>query len=200
MNPVRVSKYLAKVLRHDPAGAGISLDPQGWAPVTDILAAVERRFGPFCRARLEQLVRADDKQRYAFSEDGLRIRANQGHSVGVDLGLAPVAPPPLLYHGTKAELLPAILRDGLRKGRRTHVHLSADVVTARKVGDRRAGQTAVLTVRSGDTHGCAFYRSANGVWLTEHVPPSYLLHNVDHLGGTPPPAGRRNRDDLRREP
>ena len=175
MNPVRVSKYLARILRHDPAAAGLVLDPQGWAPVGDVLAAVARRFGPFDRADLTRLVQANDKQRYALSPDGGMIRANQGHSVAVDLGLDLAAPPPLLYHGTKAALLPAIRRDGLLRGRRTHVHLSADVATASRVGDRRPGATAVLTVRSGDMHDRPFFRSANGVWLTDHVPPDYLL-------------------------
>ena len=175
MNPVRVSKYLARILRHDPVAAGLALDLQGWTPVADVLAAVSRRFGPFDRADLERLVQANDKQRYALSPDGSMIRANQGHSVAVDLGLDPAMPPPLLYHGTIAALLPAIRRDGLLKGRRTHVHLSADVATATRVGNRRPGATVVLTVRSGDMRDHPFFRSANGVWLTDHVLPAYLL-------------------------
>jgi len=175
VNPVRVSKYLARILRHDPPAPGLALDPQGWAPVHDVLAAVARRFGPFDGADLARLVHANDKQRFAFSPDGSMIRANQGHSVAVDLGLDPAVPPPLLYHGTKAALLPAIRRDGLLRGRRTHVHLSADVATATQVGDRRPGATVVLTIRSGDMRDRPFFRSANGVWLTDHVPPAYLL-------------------------
>lgn len=175
MNPIRVSKYLARILRHAPAAAGLALNRQGWAPVDDVLAALARRFGPFDRADLTRLVHANDKQRYALSPDGSMIRASQGHSVAVDLGLDPAVPPPLLYHGTKAALLPAIRRGGLLKGRRTHVHLSADVATAAQVGDRRPGDTVILTIRSGDMRDHPFFRSANGVWLTDHVPPAYLL-------------------------
>ncbi|CAA9482243.1 MAG: RNA:NAD 2'-phosphotransferase [uncultured Sphingomonadaceae bacterium] len=178
MNSVRISKYLARILRHDPAGAGIVLDPQGWASVADVLTAVGRRFGGFGAAELTQLVRANDKQRLALSPDGARIRANQGHSVAIDLGLEPMVPPPLLYHGTKADRLLSIIRDGLQKGRRTHVHLSADAVTAVRVGSRRPGPVAVLGVRSGDMQGHAFYCSANGVWLTDYVPPAYLFDCV----------------------
>jgi len=175
VSPVRISKFLARILRHDPGSAGIVLNGQGWAPVSDVLAAIERRFGPFGEAGLRELVRADDKRRYALSPDGRHIRANQGHSVAVDLGLEPADPPPLLYHGTKADRLASILHHGLNKGRRTHVHLSADVETAAKVGNRRPGPTAVLTVRSGEMRDHVFFRSANGVWLTDNVPPAYLL-------------------------
>jgi putative RNA 2'-phosphotransferase len=174
MDPVRVSKFLARILRHDPASAGIVLDANGWAPVADILAAIRRRFGPFDATSLEELVRDSDKQRYSLSADRLRIRANQGHSLVVDLGLEPRLPPALLYHGTKAHLLPLIERDGLVSGRRTHVHLSTDRETAAKVGNRRSGQAIVLIVQSGMMHDHLFFRSVNGVWLTDHVPARYL--------------------------
>jgi putative RNA 2'-phosphotransferase len=171
-----VSKYLALILRHKPEAAGLALDGKGWAPVEDVLRAVQRRFGAFTQADLEELVRTNDKQRYALSESGTRIRASQGHSVGVDLGLEPAAPPPLFYHGTAARFLPSILLQGLVRGKRHHVHLSGDRETARKVGARRAGETVILEVRSGEmaAAGHLFYRSANGVWLTEAVPPRWL--------------------------
>jgi putative RNA 2'-phosphotransferase len=171
-----VSKYLALILRHKPEAAGLRLDAQGWAPVAEVLAAVQRRFGAFSHAELEELVRTNDKQRYAFDETGDRIRASQGHSVAVELDLEPAAPPALLYHGTVDRFLDSILKQGLVKGRRHHVHLSGDEETARKVGGRRAGETVILAVRAGEmaAAGHGFYRSANGVWLTDRVPPDYL--------------------------
>jgi putative RNA 2'-phosphotransferase len=170
----QISKFLALILRHDPAAGGISLEDQGWADAEAVLAAVQHRFGLFTRADLDELVRSNDKQRYAFDETGTLIRANQGHSVPVDLALEPVEPPAILYHGTKRATLEAILREGLRPGRRRHVHLSADIDTARKVGDRRRGETVILELPSGAMAGHLFYRSANGVWLTDHVPPEFL--------------------------
>ena len=172
----QVSKYLALILRHNPQAGGLTLDEAGWAPVEAVLAAVQKRFGPFTRDDLETLVRDNDKKRYAFDETGTRIRASQGHSVAVELGLEPVAPPPFLWHGTKRAFLPSILAEGLKPGKRRHVHLSADVETAQKVGDRRSGETVILRIRSGemahDRH--AFYRSANGVWLADAVPPEFI--------------------------
>ena len=143
MSPIRISRFLARILRHDPGSAGIALDVQGWASVAAVLTAIRRRFGPLSEAELAEIILADGKHRYALSPDGRRIRANQGYSIAVDLGLEPVDPPPHLYHGTKADRLPSIFRDGLSKGRRTHVHLSADVQTATKVGGRRPGPTVV---------------------------------------------------------
>ena len=137
---------------------------------------------PLTRERLREIVRTSDKQRFAFCTDdihgGTRIRANQGHSIPVDLALAPVAPPDVLYHGTVARFLPSIRREGLRRGQRHHVHLSADRETASRVGSRR-GEPVVLTVNAHQMHadGHPFYRSANGVWLTEQVPPKYIYIN-----------------------
>jgi putative RNA 2'-phosphotransferase len=172
----QVSKYLALILRHKPQAGGLTLDREGWAPVADVLAAIRRRFGDFGRERLDELVRTNDKQRYAFDASGERIRASQGHSVGVELGLEPAEPPSILYHGTSEAFLPSILEQGLVKGNRHHVHLSADIDTARRVGARRRGVVAILEVASGSmaTAGHSFFRSANGVWLTDAVPPRYL--------------------------
>jgi putative RNA 2'-phosphotransferase len=171
-----ISKYLSLVLRHRPEAAGLVLDRQGWAAVEDVLAAAQRRFPGFSRADLEELVRSNDKQRFALDESGSRIRANQGHSVAVELGLATATPPDRLYHGTAARFLPSIFEQGLVRGKRHHVHLSADRETARTVGARRAGETAILEVRAGAmaAAGHTFYRSANGVWLVDTVPPEYL--------------------------
>ena len=169
----QVSKFLALILRHKPEAGKLRLDGEGWADVDAVLAAVQSRFGEFDRDALEELVRTNDKQRYRFDETGTRIRANQGHSLPVELGLEPRAPPHRLYHGTSERFLPSIMEQGLLKGRRQHVHLSGDVETALKVGGRR-GRPALLEVLSGDMSGHLFFRSANGVWLTDHVPPAYL--------------------------
>ena len=172
---VRISKFLSLVLRHDPARIGITLDAAGWTDVDALLAACARHGVTITRPELEELVATSDKQRYAFSEDGTRIRANQGHSVAVELGLPPVPPPATLYHGTVEAALPGIRTGGLVRGARHHVHLSADLETATKVGSRR-GKPVILTVRAGAMAeaGHVFFRSQNGVWLTERVPPEFI--------------------------
>ncbi|MEU3453464.1 RNA 2'-phosphotransferase [Micromonospora sp. NPDC006766] len=171
---VRVSKKMSFALRHDPARFSLALDRAGWTPVADLLAALG-----ITRVQLDAVVAGNDKQRFAVERgpDGVdRIRANQGHSVPVDLGLAPATPPDLLYHGTSESAVPAIRAEGLRRGRRHHVHLSPDVETARRVGARRDGAVMVLTVDAAAMadDGFVFYRSPNGVWLTASVPPAYL--------------------------
>lgn len=173
---VRVSKFLSLVLRHQPRRIGIELDHAGWVRVSELLAACQAHDFPITREELEAVVRENDKQRFAFSEDGTRIRASQGHSVRVELGYAPLAPPTLLYHGTASRLLASIRERGLVKGGRHHVHLSTDAATAAKVGARH-GTPHVIEVQSGRMHadGYDFYRSDNGVWLTEHVPAKYLV-------------------------
>lgn len=172
----KAGKFLALILRHRPEVGGLTLDGEGWAPVDSVLAALRTRFGAFTHDDLEALVRADEKGRYAFDAAGLRIRASQGHSVAVDLGLAPVEPPETLYHGTVARFLESILAEGLKPGSRQHVHLSPDVGTARQVAARRAGDKAILEVASLSLArtGHPFYKSANGVWLTGAVPPEFL--------------------------
>ncbi|GIJ43945.1 putative RNA 2'-phosphotransferase [Virgisporangium aliadipatigenens] len=173
---VRLSKRMSKVLRHDPARAGLTLDPGGWVPVDRFLAAMK-----ISRADLDEVVAGNDKQRFAVEPgpDGVeRIRANQGHSIDVDLGLAAVPPPQVLYHGTSAAVLDSILSTGLHRAGRHHVHLSADTSTAHRVGARRAGAVVILTVDAAamERAGHEFYRSANGVWLTDEVPPEYIHH------------------------
>jgi putative RNA 2'-phosphotransferase len=151
------------------------LDYAGWVGVSELLAACQAHNFPVTREELGTVVRENDKKRFALSEDGTRIRASQGHSVEVELGYAPLAPPPSLYHGTAAHLLASIRERGLLKGGRHHVHLSTDAATAAKVGARR-GRPHVIEVESGRMHadGYEFYLSDNGVWLTEHVPAKYL--------------------------
>ena len=172
---ISVSKYLAKYLRHAPADLGLTLRPGGWVPVDDLLAAASAHGFPIAYDELVECVETNDKRRYSFDETGDLVRANQGHSVEVDLQLEGREPPSVLYHGTVDRFLPSIQADGLNKGRRHHVHLSADRETARKVGARR-GRPVVLTVDAARMHGDghAFFRSANGVWLTDRVPPGYL--------------------------
>jgi putative RNA 2'-phosphotransferase len=172
---VRISKFLSLILRHKPEELGLELDAAGWVPVNDLLEAAAFRGVKFSREQLDEVVRTNDKKRFAFSADGRMIRANQGHSVEIDLGYEPVAPPPVLYHGTVERFLPSIREQGLIKGNRHHVHLSPDAETAVAVGKRR-GKPVVLKVSSGQMQadGFAFYLSANGVWLTDHVPAKYL--------------------------
>jgi putative RNA 2'-phosphotransferase len=173
---VRVSRLLSFALRHDPAALGLTLDAAGWTAVDDLLSALARRGEPATREEFEAIVRTNDKQRFALSADGARIRANQGHSVAVDLGLPPCAPPPRLYHGTVARFLEGIRASGLLPGERRHVHLSVDERTAHVVAARRRGTPLILIVRADEMHGDGhvFHVSANGVWLTAHVPARYL--------------------------
>ena len=173
---IRVSKYLAKYLRHAPHELGLTLQPGGWVPVDDLLAAAEKHGFPISYDELVDCVETNDKQRFAFDVSGELIRANQGHSVEVDLQLEEREPPEFLYHGTVERFLPSILEEGLVRGKRHHVHLSKDVETARKVGARR-GKPVILTVDAERMHrdGHKFLLSANGVWLTDAVPPGYVL-------------------------
>ena len=173
---VRTSKFLSLVLRHDPARVGLTLDPAGWVAVEELLAAAARAGVPLDRALLKRVVTENDKQRFALSPDGARIRANQGHSVPVELGLTPREPPEVLFHGTAARNLDAIRREGLRPGKRTHVHLSTDEATATVVGRRHGGATVVLRVAAGAMHraGHEFVRAENGVWLAKAVPGEFI--------------------------
>ena len=172
---ITISKYLSLVLRHNPAATGITLDEEGWVDVEDLLAGAARHARSFTRAELEEVVQKNDKQRFAFSLDAKRIRANQGHSISVDLGLTPETPPEELYHGTVERFLSSIMANGLDKRSRHHVHLSSEVATATRVGGRR-GKAIVLKIAAANMHsaGFHFYCSANGVWLTERVPPEYI--------------------------
>jgi putative RNA 2'-phosphotransferase len=170
-----VSKFLSLVLRHQPTLIGIELDAAGWTDVDGLLAACARHGTQITRGELDAVVAGSDKQRFALSPDGTRIRANQGHSVPVELGLPARTPPERLYHGTVADALDGIRTSGLEKRARHHVHLSVERDTATKVGSRR-GRPVILTIRAGDMarDGHAFYVSDNGVWLTDFVPAKYI--------------------------
>jgi putative RNA 2'-phosphotransferase len=167
------SKFLAYVLRHDPASVGLELGAGGWVPVAALERAAARHGRPLPPELLRRVLEAPGKKRFE-ARDGM-IRAAQGHSVPVDLGLAPAVPPAVLYHGTVARFLPAIREQGLRPGRRVHVHLSADEATAAAVGARR-GRPVVLRVDAAGMRaaGHEFFRAVNGVWLTGPVPPAFL--------------------------
>jgi putative RNA 2'-phosphotransferase len=167
------SRFLTYVLRHHPEAIGVSLDPAGWIAIDELLDALAAHGRPLDRATLDHIVATSDKRRFEVHNG--RIRAAQGHSVPVDLGLPPLVPPPVLYHGTVARFVESIRERGLDRGRRRFVHLSPDVATARVVGARR-GQPVILRIDAAGAHaaGLAFFRAANGVWLTEHVPPSMI--------------------------
>jgi len=174
------SKFLSLVLRHQPDKIKLQLDPQGWVDVTELLNKLKQHgpgyLQPFDYETLEQVVAENDKKRFAFNADKTMIRASQGHSVDIKLGYDPVQPPELLYHGTAEKSVASILKQGILKGKRHHVHLSLQQATAVSVGGRH-GAPVVLTVRAGDMHraGFEFYCSENGVWLTDTVPSAYIL-------------------------
>lgn len=170
-----ISKLLSHVLRHAPERLGIALDANGWTSVDVLIARAREQGFAIDRPILEAVVATSDKKRFTLSEDGLLIRAAQGHSVAVDLGLQPSEPPEILFHGTAQGNLASILAEGLKPGKRQHVHLSFDEDTAIKVGSRH-GKPVVLKVHADKMRhdGFHFFRADNCVWLTDHVPSAYL--------------------------
>lgn len=172
---VKISKYLSKHLRHTPHLLGLTLSPGGWVVIEDLLAACTSRGFFITRSELDTVVTNNDKQRFSFDPTGKLIRANQGHTVEVDLQLDPRVPPEILYHGTGAKSVDAILEEGLQKMSRHHVHLSFYIETAKRVG-RRHGKPVVFAVSALAMHeaGFTFYCSDNGVWLVDFVPSTYL--------------------------
>lgn len=172
---VKISKYLSKHLRHQPEHLGLQLAPGGWVEVERLLSALAANNFAITRAELEEVVAQNDKQRFSFDATGALVRANQGHSVEVDLQLDARHPPPVLYHGTGERSIDAILANGLSKMARHHVHLSGDVETAKKVG-RRHGKAVVFAVDAAAMAGAGyeFFVSTNGVWLVDSVPAKFL--------------------------
>ena len=172
---VKISKYLSKHLRHQPERLGLRLESGGWIDVEELLAACRRNNFPISREELNEVVAQNDKQRFSFDETGTRIRANQGHSIEVDLQLKPSAPPDVLFHGTNEKSVAAILKHGLLKMGRHHVHLSFDEKTARIVGARR-GKPVIFAVDAAAMREASyeFFVSENKVWLVETVPPKFL--------------------------
>ncbi len=172
---VPLSRFISLVLRHDPSAAGISLDGHGWADVAALVAGVRQTGRTIDTETLERIVREDSKQRYSFSADHMKIRANQGHSIPVDVELSAQTPPDTLYHGTAERFLDSIRREGITRQQRQHVHLSAGFKTAVEVGARH-GKAAVLPIDAAAMarDGVTFYLSENGVWLCGAVPWRYV--------------------------
>ncbi len=173
---VKASKYLSKHLRHSPEELGLTLEVGGWVKVDDLLAACAKRNIKLTLEELKEVVEKNSKQRFSFDETKTRIRANQGHSVEVDLQLEPAVPPDVLYHGTSRAVVGNLYKNGILKMNRHHVHLSPDIETAVKVG-KRHGVPVVFHIDAKRMHedGYIFYCSDNGVWLVEEVPPEYFL-------------------------
>jgi putative RNA 2'-phosphotransferase len=176
VNSTQLSKFLSFVLRHQPDTIGLSLDQQGWASVEDLIAKGNTAGTQFSREDLLRVVETSDKKRFSLSNDGQRIRAAQGHSVAVELGLSPQEPPSVLYHGTAMRFVASILVEGLTPQTRQQVHLSVDEATAHRVGQRH-GKSAILKVEARYMHAKSFkfFIADNGVWLTDHVPPEFLV-------------------------
>jgi putative RNA 2'-phosphotransferase len=172
---IKTSKFLSLILRHEPERAGLKLGDAGWVGVDQLLQAVNSHSVTLTLDQLKHIVATSDKKRFAFSEDGMRIRASQGHSVEIDLQYPPQIPPGVLYHGTAVRFLDGIRQQGLQKMERHDVHLSAETKITVQVGGRH-GKPALLTIRAGDMHraGFVFRCSANGVWLVDHVPPQFI--------------------------
>jgi putative RNA 2'-phosphotransferase len=174
----RISKFMSLVLRHSPEKIGIQLDENGWVDVEALLNGMRKARKAISRETLEYVVENNNKKRFAFNEDGTKIRASQGHSVKIELGYDPVEPPEFLYHGTVQKYLDAIMENGIQRMSRHHVHLSHEVETATVVGNRR-GSAIILTIHSRQMQqdGHKFYISENGVWLTDEVPGRYITRD-----------------------
>ncbi len=167
----KTSKFLSLILRHKPETIGIRLTPEGWADTSLLLEKLD-----ISTEDLREVVELNDKKRFILSEDGRRIRANQGHSISVDLELTPITPPELLYHGTAERNVASIMENGILKKERNHVHLSENIETATQVG-ARYGKPVVLRVKASDMHAAEhlFFRSENNVWLTDFVPSEFII-------------------------
>ena len=172
---IQLSKFLSYVLRHKPDSIGLTLDPQGWAHVDELISKAQAAGSLLTQEALREIVETSDKKRFSLSEDGTRIRAAQGHSISVHLGLFPQSPPPVLYHGTATRFLNSILANGLCAQSRQQVHLSSDKVTARRVGERH-GKPVILKIDTLQmcAKGFKFFLAENGVWLVDQVPVEFL--------------------------
>lgn len=179
-NKESISKFIALVLRHKPEAAGIVVDSQGWANTGNLVQAIKKLKDPtFSVSDLAEIVYTDSKGRYSFSDDLRLIRANQGHSINVDVELEEVEPPTLLYHGTATKYIDGIEAEGIIPKSRLYVHLSETVSTATDVG-KRHGKPVVYTIHAKKMfdHGYKFYKSVNGVWLTKTVPTDYFGYKI----------------------
>ncbi len=183
MELIDISRYMCLILRHKPGVIGITLDSHGWADTRKLVEGIAKKHSGFNMEMLEEIVRTDNKQRYSLSGDKTRIRANQGHSVPVDVELKKADPPEILYHGTAEKYAASIRREGIISKQRLYVHLSKDEATAVTVG-KRHGKPVVFEVKSGEMQrdGYEFFLSENGVWLTKRVPASYLRDHRQAAG------------------
>ncbi len=174
------SKFLSLVLRHQPSLIHLELDKNGWANVTQLIEKSKTRKILFTHEILDVVVETNNKQRFTFNEDKTKIRANQGHSIQIDINLDPMEPPNILYHGTSINNVNSILRKGIKKGSRQHVHLSHEKETARNVGSRHGKpQILIIDAKRMFDDGNNFYQSKNGVWLTKYVDPKYIKQQKD---------------------
>lgn len=174
-----ISKYMSLILRHKPEVIGICIDEHGWANVEKLIQGIAKNNPGFNMEALEEIIKTDNKQRYSFNDDKTLIRANQGHSIQVDVELEEKEPPNVLYHGTGEKYVTSIDKNGLIPKSRLYVHLSRDIETARAVG-KRHGKEIIYSVNSAQMHkdGYKFYLSKNGIWLTKKVPMKYLMKEV----------------------
>ena len=181
-NLIKKSKFLSLVLRHEPHVAGITLDAAGWTAVDELLAGCLKAGVSITSAELDEIIRTNEKQRFILSDDGRQIRANQGHSVEVELGYSPERPPDVLYHGTAIQFVDAIRTSGLSKRKRHDVHLSTSIDMTMAVGGRH-GKPVLVTIDAAGMYrdGFEFFNTPNGVWLTDTVPAKYLT--IDDKGG-----------------
>jgi putative RNA 2'-phosphotransferase len=177
-----ISKFLSLVLRHNPAQIGLVLDENGWASVNELIEKINAKGNNVDIDLLNEIVNTNDKKRFAFNDDKTKIRASQGHSIEIDLDLQPSLPPDVLYHGTANRFVESILKEGLTKQQRQHVHLSEKLETATAVGARH-GKPVILIVdaKQMQEDGFLFYQSENNVWLTDNVEVKYITNNQDYL-------------------
>lgn len=174
------SKFLSLILRHKPEEINITLDKHGWANIDELIDKCNLKGIKLTRDLLDEIIQRNDKKRFIISENGIKIRANQGHSIKVDLDLAEVEPPEFLYHGTVERFFDQIKDNGLKKMARHHVHLSGDIETAQEVGNRKRSSTVILEIKAKEMHnqGYKFYLSKNNVWLTDNVPFNFIRRHA----------------------
>jgi putative RNA 2'-phosphotransferase len=172
---IKISKFLSLILRHKPESIGVSMSPHGWVKIDELIRAAQKHRIHLTKKLIDEVIKTNDKQRFTYSSDGESIRANQGHSVNIELELQPSTPPDTLYHGTAIRFMKEIRKTGLLKMNRQYVHLSLKKTTAYDVG-KRQGKPIILTIdaQTMNQDGYEFYLSKNGVWLTKHVPSQYL--------------------------
>ena len=173
MNEVKLSRYLSYLLRHNPDDANLNMDKNGWVLVDELIKNTSNKF---TKDNLEHIVLNDKKTRYSFNDDKTKIRANQGHSINVDVELEEAIPPDILYHGTADRFIISIMKEGIKSQTRKHVHLSKDKETALEVGLRH-GNAVILQINTKEMikDGIKFYLSKNGVWLTNYIESKYIV-------------------------